>query len=77
MEGKQAREMRGTHSTLTHHLPFLALPYPAREVGVLKRDGMGEGERELGADLGAKALSSHSMFDQRPWFQKAKIILYH
>jgi hypothetical protein len=37
IEGERAREPRGAH--------------PAREVGVLKRHGAGEGEGELGADF--------------------------
>lgn len=40
-EGERARETQAAHSLLT-------LPRSAREVGVLKQDGVGNGENELG-----------------------------
>jgi hypothetical protein len=48
---KCARETRGIQPALTRRSPFLTLPYPACEVGVLERHGVGEGEGELGADF--------------------------
>ena len=43
-EGERARETRAAH-------PLLTLLHPTREVGVLKRHGVGDGESELGADF--------------------------
>jgi hypothetical protein len=50
-EDARARETRDARrETLGAH-PSLSHSYPAREVRVLKRYGVGERERELGADL--------------------------
>jgi hypothetical protein len=43
-EGERAREARAAH-------PLLTLSHPAREVGVLKQHGVGNGESELRADF--------------------------
>ena len=54
IEGERAREPRGAHPALTLHSP---VAHPAREVGVLKRYGVGEREGERGRDCGSLVLA--------------------
>jgi hypothetical protein len=46
-EGELVHETRAAHPAS----PCLTLPHPACEMGVLRRQGVGESESELGADF--------------------------